>query len=146
MFGIIFGFLSSALPHLLDYFKEKQDNKHELDMIDMQIKYVTATADIKLKEVAAEADIAEITAIHQPQTMTGVHWIDGLTASVRPFITYAFFALYGGLKLINIYHNGVSGVVDTPWLYWTNEDENIFNAVISFWFGSRAFEKMKNGK
>jgi hypothetical protein len=146
MIGLLIGFLSSALPHLFDFFKEKQDNEHELNMLDMQIKLAQANASIKMQEIAANADIAEITAIHQPQVVIGVKWIDGLIGSVRPVVTYLYFLLYGGLKIFSIYQNGVQGLVDTPWLYWTEIDAETWSAIISFWFGSRAFEKMRNAK
>lgn len=146
MFGIIAGFLASALPHVWDYFKGKQDNDHELAMLDMQIKLAQANAGIKMQEIAANADIAEITAIHQPQQVIGIKWIDGLIGSVRPVITYLYFALYGGLKIASLWQNGISGLIDTPWLYWTAVDAEIWGAIISFWFGSRSFEKMRNAK
>ena len=33
----------------------------------------------------------------------GVRWVDALSGSVRPVITYAFFGLYLGLKGVQIY-------------------------------------------
>lgn len=146
MIGLLIGFLSSAMPHIWDFFKGKQDNQHELDMLDMQIKFAQANAGIKMQEIAAQADIAEITAIHQPQAIIGIAWIDGLIGSVRPIITYLYFILYAALKFISAYHNGLQGVVDTPWLYWTEMDGEVWSACLSYWFGSRSFEKMRSSK
>ena len=59
------------------------------------------------------------------------------------FLTYAFFALYAWIKVcaflvLDAYnHNIILSAVQL----WSAEDETIFAAIISFWFGSRVFRK-----
>ncbi|MCC8398378.1 MAG: hypothetical protein LN569_03675 [Rickettsia endosymbiont of Labidopullus appendiculatus] len=66
------------------------------------------------------------------------NWVDFLSTTVRPMITYIFFLLYVALKLAIFIKFGAS--VDT---IWSSEDQGIFCAVIGFWFGHRAFGRYR---
>jgi hypothetical protein len=71
---------------------------------------------------------------------------DALRASVRPTITYGFFILFVIIKLYGLWH-GVA-VEHTPTIQllpiiWDDGSGSLFAAILSFWFGSRAFERSK---
>ena len=71
---------------------------------------------------------------------------DALRASVRPTITYGFFVLFVIIKLYGLWH-GVA-VEHTPTIQllpiiWDDGSGSLFAAILSFWFGSRAFERSK---
>ena len=42
--------ISSGLPHLLDFFKSRQDNAHELAMLEMQVKIAEIEKEGKMEE------------------------------------------------------------------------------------------------
>ena len=57
LIGALFGFLSSGLPSILDYFHSVKDNKHELDMMTMQIEFQKLQLGAELKEAAIGATL-----------------------------------------------------------------------------------------
>src|SRR5262249_7694324 len=82
---------------------------------------------------------------------TGIVWVDALAGSVRPILTYAFFALYFAVKFCQFHLLTAPALA---WLtqvtaaqalvaLWTDEDMAIFAAVIGFWFGNRTLEKLR---
>ena len=74
--------------------------------------------------------------------------VEGLQASVRPVITYAFFAVFAVIKIATLTSLiGGQGVqlVDALRLVWDEETQALFAAVMSFWFGSRQIAKMRRG-
>ena len=94
LLGSLLGFGSSFLPKVMDFFQDKQDKKHELAVMGMQIKQQKEVAVQHLEVVNVEADIREVEAIQKSVKNTDVKWIDGLRGSVRPVITYSFFSLF----------------------------------------------------
>lgn len=150
LIGTIMGLVGSALPALISYFQKKDDYKHELDIMALQIKNTELLGQQKLQEISAEIDKAQMIAIYQPQQLIGNKFMDGFVASVRPVIAYAFFILYAGVKVSNyfvLYHAGA----DTTWsealqLIWTENDLAIFCTVLSYYFGGRALQKFSGKK
>ena len=126
--------------------------------MDKQIELSKSGQISRLEEVRLQAEAAEQVALYQhaqhshvkqaslgqtslPQT--GL-WVDALAASVRPVITYAFFALYGVIKVsqwIILTHTLPSA--QSFVFLWSEEDAALFAAVMSFWFGHRALIKRK---
>jgi hypothetical protein len=73
-----------------------------------------------------------------------VKWVDGLRASVRPVITYAFFTLFTVVKASALYvlvsEEGLTVIQALPQI-WDPETQALFAAVMSFWFGQRGLAK-----
>ena len=57
--GTLIGFGSSIVPEVLGYFKQKQANEQELNMLEAKAKYADKLSELKLKELDAKADISE---------------------------------------------------------------------------------------
>lgn len=172
LFSAFLGFLGSAFPDLLKLYRDKKDREHELQLLQLQMQQQAQGHSERLEEIGAYADIAEMRALeNRVRTKTGIRWIDGLNATVRPFIAYSFFFLYAGIKITVISYiidMGVDPFIvspgdpdsDLPWLQlptvapntafwdaiWTVEDSSIFAAIISFYFGQRAMMKVRNGR
>jgi len=145
LIGTLMGLLGSLLPELLKYFNNKEDHKHEIEMGKLQMESMKLAGQIKLEEINATADIEEAKAIYASaeQKITGVKWIDGLvslySSSVRPTLTYAFFALYAFVKVAAYMNFSEAG-----WNWhqigaeiWSSEDFAIFSTIMAFWFGGR---------
>ena len=130
----------------MDYFQDKSDKKHELLVMEVQIKQQKELALQKLEMVNVEADIREVEALQKSmQTPTGVRWVDGLRGSVRPVITYAFFMLFCFVEVsayLALTASGVSGL-DAVNAVWDEDTKALFAAVIAFWFGGRAVARGK---
>jgi hypothetical protein len=143
--GSLLGFGTSFLPKVMDFFQDKQDKKHELAVMEVQIHQQKEIASQKLESVNVEADIREIEALQKSMQPSGVRWIDGLRSSVRPVITYSFFCLFVFVEVaayLSLTAKGVSGL-DAAGLIWDEDTKALFAAVISFWFGGRAIARGK---
>lgn len=163
-FSALLGFISSCVPDFIKLFRDGRDRAHEITLLKLQMDYdrerlaAAATQQrerhaVQLEAIAMHADATEQTALNarMKDNLTGIHWVDGLAGSVRPIITYAFFALYFVVKLAQF-----RLLIDPalPWQHslsssqamvalWTEEDVAIFSAVIAFWFGHRAMTKKR---
>ena len=145
LFGTLLGFGTSFLPKVMDYFQDRSDKKHELLVMEVQIKQQKELAVQKLEMVNVEADIREVEALQKSMQPTGVPFIDGLRGSVRPVITYAFFLLFCFVEIsayLALTANGVSGL-DALNAVWDEDTKALFAAVIAFWFGGRAVARGK---
>jgi hypothetical protein len=145
LLGSLLGFGTSFLPKVMDYFQDKSDKKHELMVMEVQIKQQKELALQKLEMVNVEADIREIEALQKSMQPTGVKWVDGLRGSVRPVITYAFFLLFCFVEIsayLALTASGVSGL-DALNAVWDEDTKALFAAVIAFWFGGRAINRAR---
>ena len=141
--GSLLGFGTSFLPKVMDYFQDRSDKKHELQVMEVQIRQQKELASQKLEAVNVEADIREIESLHKSMQPTGVKWVDGLRGTVRPVITYAFFGLFIFVEVsayLSLTAAGVSGL-DAVNAVWDEDTKALFAAVISFWFGGRAIAR-----
>lgn len=150
IFSSIIGFLGGFMPDVLKYFKQKQDNAHELSMLDKQIEMakVAHTQAVEIKNM--DADIAESQALYKSAELkpSGVGWIDGLlyfyNSTVRPTITYGFVGLYGLHKVSAIKLAMDSGT--DKWLIlrdsYTEYDQATLSLVLGYWFGQRMATKV----
>ena len=141
--GSLLGFGTSFLPKVMDYFQDRSDKKHELQVMEVQIRQQKELASQKLEAVNVEADIREIESLHKSMQPTGVKWVDGLRGSVRPVITSAFFGLFIFVEVsayLSLTAAGVSGL-DAVNAVWDEDTKALFAAVISFWFGGRAIAR-----
>lgn len=148
LLGSLLGFISSAFPDLLKLWQDKQDRKHELEILDRQMDQMRLGHNQRLEEIAVNADIKESLALlkHDAQP-SGEPWVDALRASVRPVLTYAFFLLFAAVKFCALYvmvaDDGLTFVVALTNI-WDAETQALFAAVMSFWFGQRALAKVRN--
>ena len=137
--GTVIGFLGSIVPNLLKLWQDKKDKEHELKLLAIQIEREKLGHTQRMEEINIEADISETKALYQTLKPVGVKWVDALIGTVRPVITYSFFALYGIVKFWQYREYGPSHDVLT---LWSDADMAIFCCIISFWFGSRTFTKL----
>jgi hypothetical protein len=68
LLGSLLGFGTSFLPKLMDYFQDKQDKKHELQLMDKQLEQQIQIGNQKLDMVHVEADIRETEALLKSQS------------------------------------------------------------------------------
>tara|TARA_Y100000114_G_scaffold48926_1_gene44615 strand:- start:205 stop:684 length:480 start_codon:yes stop_codon:yes gene_type:complete len=147
LLGSALGFGTSIIPEILGYFKQKQANKQELDMLEAKAKYAEKLSELKIKELDAKADIAESENIYKhDQSLDSGPFINGLRGSVRPIITYIFCLMFVATKGVLIYALIVNQNIDWTTAIttaWDDDTAAIFSAIISFWFGTRAMGKAK---
>ena len=144
----LLGFGSSFLPSVLDFFKEKRDQKHELMLMDKQLEQQIKIGAQKIEMMDAEADVREIETLHKTNAQitkkASQFFINlsgfaaGLSASVRPVISYAIF-----IEFIILTFMMANGVIsdETYQIIWSEPMQATWSATICFWFGSRSFNR-----
>lgn len=164
LISTLLGFVSSAVPEFIKLFREGKDRSHEIALLTLQMNYDreriaavveenSAARAERLQEIALQTSIAEEVALNErlKDNLTGIHWVDALAGTVRPCITYAFFGLYFLVKCAQ-FHLLLNPAL--PWVHelnisqaltgiWSEEDTAIFSAIMAFWFGSRAMNKIR---
>jgi hypothetical protein len=143
LLGSLLGFGTSVMPMIMNYFQDKQDKKHELSLMDKQLEQQIQIGNQKLDMVHVEADIRETEALLKSQSSLNrqsSQWITDLAASVRPFITYLLFIEFMVLTFLLAF-----GYIDNEMyaLIWSDEIMAMWAAVVSFWFGSRSFNRKR---
>jgi hypothetical protein len=130
--GSLLGFAGSAVPSVIDFFKDKEEKKQKTEELKLQIEAKKQGVDLDIKLFSAKKDFEEQKMLLAHDTALGNQkgFINSLRAFVRPFITYQ--AIKNGSDL-----NATLEVV------WDEQTEGLFAAIISFWFGSRAMPAVK---
>ncbi len=168
LLSTIVSFLMGGLPKILDFFQDRADKKHELELARMQterelqmlergyaaqarveeirLDQIQAQGEAQAQQALIGAQQAEMQAIYAHDTSLNEgtsRWMKNLRASVRPVITYGFFfllvAIDVGLFLYG-WNRGVEFNVLADML-WDAETATLFASIIAFHFGGRAFGK-----
>lgn len=142
LLGALLGFGTSAIPAVIGYFKQRQDNKQELAIIDKQIEMQEKQLGLQLQEVSVQANAVAQEALYKTYN-TGVAWVDSLNGTVRPVMAYGFLALYAGIKILQIHLIEDVTLDHHLTVIWTDNDTAIFSGIISFYFGQRSFNNNK---
>lgn len=139
----IAGFITSIVPEILKFFRDKQDKNHELKIFEKQIEFSRGSKNKRdSEEIYITRDIIEQASLYSTYK-TGISWVDALNGSVRPVLAYSFFIMYGAIKFIQYraISNSIKMIADIE-ILWSIEDQAIFAGIISFYFGQRAFSKI----
>ena len=150
-------FLMGGLPKLLDFFQDKSDKSHELELARMQMgrelqmleRGYAAQArieEIKTEQVQMETQAQERQAMYAHDIEIGKgasQWIINLRASVRPVVTYLFVLLLIVVDIASIawaWSTGTAFAEAIPMVFDADEMQ-ILASIIAFWFGTQAFAK-----
>jgi hypothetical protein len=164
------GLLISGLPKLLEYFQNKSDQKHELQLAKMQTERELQLAaagfaaqarveEIRTEQVAmqtqaqmaeVEADMVQGAQDHDKAVLAKAStWVSSYVGTVRPTITYIFVI---ELVLINAFlcyylwmNPGLITSMDDVLRYtdiiFSPDEMAMLGGIIGFWFGSRGWSK-----
>ena len=152
LLGSLVGFISSLAPDIFGLLRDKKDKAHELQILDRQMELTKLGHATRMEEIHIASNGKEYEHIYKFAERSGIAWVDGFASSVRPFITYSFFALYAWVKFsaftvirdqlrANNLDVPVDDVLFSIARLWNEQDEIIFAAIISFWFGTRMFRR-----
>lgn len=164
----LLGFAGPFIPELIKLFRQKQDNSHELAVLEMQTKIAAANHLYKMQELDVSADIEELRTLRSPVPSFGVqildaarNWpkflilpifylfslLDFISGLVRPAVTYGItgfylmykWALFDQAKLT--YGSWDRAAV----IIWTEMDFSILLLVLGYYFGQRAVKATFGG-
>jgi len=158
------GLLVSGLPKLLDFFQNKADQKHELELArvqnerELQMAERGFIAQAKVEEIRTDqvmmqtdAKMTEAALAHDQKVLEkSSQWAVNYVATVRPTVTYIFVA---ELVMINIgmiyfllFKEGLGTLTVEQFimatdLIFTSDEMAMLGAIIGYWFGSRGWSK-----
>ena len=147
LLGTLLGFGTSIVPEVLGYFKQKQADEQEIKMLESKAKYASQLSTLKIQELDAQAEIEETKGLYAHDAgIDAGGFVNGLRGSVRPVITYLFFALFAAVKGTLIY--ALIANQNVEWTVaiqsaWDQETQAIFSAILAFWFGHRGMSKSR---
>jgi hypothetical protein len=150
-------FLTGGVPKLLDFFQNKSDNKHELEMAQLQFTQQLELQkagfllqkdleEIKYDEIQITTAGAERQALYQHDIEIGKGastWVINLRGMVRPSITFGLFGLLVCVELFGFYfavHTGTTYQLAMSNL-WSADMQTVWASIVAFWFGTQAFGK-----
>ena len=137
----LLGFMTSFLPNVIKYYENKQRYAHEVTLAKLQLE--SKKLGIKhaefiesIRTVVDEGNSLR----HHDSIINSVGWVNTLRATVRPVITYTFFAFFIGIKMLTASLMYVKGydAFDVLAVVWDAYTISIFGSIVGFWFGTRA--------
>ena len=152
----LISFLAGGLPKLMDFFQDKSDKKHELELAKMQTErelqmlkegYIAQARveEIRTEQIAIQSAEKEREALYAHDIAIGqgaAQWVINARAFTRSFITYGLFILFAFVEIFGFYYAVKTGVDFSIALdvLWDNETQIVWASVVSFWFGTQAFK------
>ena len=150
LLGAALGFGTSVIPSIIQIFTQKQADAQELKMLEAKGKYAAQLSSLKLDELDAKADIAEAEGIYKSMAAANAKsgFAAALSGSVRPVITYLFVAFFLLVKITTLMYamNNGADFRDAVNEVYSDDVNLLFTSIISFWFGSRQFAKMRKNR
>ena len=148
LIGSLLGFTTSFAPEVLNFFKANQEHKHAMQKAQLEIDLMSKRSELKLQVLDREADIKEAEGLYQHDSIDSGGFINALRGSVRPVITYCFFALFVAIKVTALFAlmNSGTELGQALSVIWDEPTAGLFAAIMSFWFGNRAVSKYVKGK
>ena len=148
LLGAALGFGTSIIPSILDLFQQRQKDAQELKMLEAKGKYAAQLSSLKLDELESKADIAEAEGIYASMRAANAKsgFAAALSGSVRPVITYLFVGFFLVVQITSLMYamNNGADFRDALNEVWSQDVNLLFTSIISFWFGSRQFAKLRN--
>ena len=155
----ILGFATSGLPSVLDFFKNRSDQKHEQAMARLEIERAMELAkagyasqerieEFRTDQVEMETYAQERMALYkhdEKMSKDASTWVINLRASVRPVITYIFVFIVLFIDVVGLIWAIRSGVdfITALDVIFSQEEMAIFASIIGFWFGSRHWDRRR---
>jgi hypothetical protein len=163
LFSTLGGLLISGLPKLLDFFQNKDDQRHELALARVQVELQLQMAaagfaaqqrmeEIRTDQIAMQTD-AEMTVAaydHDKQILEKAStWVASYIGTVRPTVTYIFIlelcAINAWLAYY-IYSNpqlvlNMDDLIRVSDIIFSTDEMAMLGGIIGFWFGSRSWSK-----
>jgi adenosylmethionine-8-amino-7-oxononanoate aminotransferase len=157
------GLLISGLPKLLEYFQDRQDKKHELELVRFQSERELAlaaqgfaaqarTEEIRTDQVSMQTDAQmTVAALEHDQKVLdkASTWVANYVGTVRPTITYIFVIELVAINLYMMYWvmsqpeliKSMDDIKQFADVIFSSDEMAMLGGIIGFWFGSRNWQK-----
>lgn len=149
LMGSIFGGLFRLAPEILKFMDKKNERAHELQMFTLQTDLEKMRGEFRMEEKYVDYSVQQLDTIkaafeEQAETAKAAGWfVAGISALVRPGITWAIFGMYATVKaaaLVLAFQTGADWK-EVIIKCWDEDDFGLFTMIISFYFVGRPIEK-----
>lgn len=157
------GILLGGLPKLLDFFQNKADQKHELELARVQTERELQLAaagfaaqarmeEIRTEQVAMQTEAAMTQAAldHDKQVLKSASkWVANYIGTVRPTVTYIFVLELVAINAAICYYamtdpnliRSMEDLLRVTEVIFSDDEMAMLGGIVGFWFGSRGFKK-----
>jgi hypothetical protein len=152
--GGLLGGVTRLMPEALKFFDRKAERAHELALLASNLEADKARLAGQLAVASASSQQAEFTSalsalqesVKSQGVSSGVPWIDGISAMVRPTVTYVVFGMWVMVKCASlatvITHSAtLADFTHAIDVWWVPNDQAMLAAILNFWFLGRVFDK-----
>ena len=163
LFSTLGGLLISGLPKLLDFFQNKDDQRHELALARVQVelqlqmmaqgfKAQERMEEIRTDQIATQTDaqMTEAALKHDEKIMERAStWVVNFVGTVRPIVTYIFIFELCAINAWIAYYvysrpslvNNMDDLIRVTDVIFSSDEMAMLGGIIGFWFGSRSWSK-----
>ncbi len=163
LFSTLGGLLISGLPKVLEFFQDKSDKKHELELArmqnerELQLAAQGFAAQARIEEIRSdqiamqsEAQMQNAALEHDQKVLDKAsQWVASYVGTVRPTVTYLFvfelLAINAFMAYFLYTHPGLITTIDDVVKYasiiFSDDEMAMLGGIIGFWFGSRGWNK-----
>jgi hypothetical protein len=163
LFSTLGGLLISGLPKLLDFFQNKDDQRHELALARVQVelqlqmmaqgfKAQERMEEIRTDQIAMQTDaqMTEAALKHDEKIMEKAStWVVNFVGTVRPIVTYIFIFELCAINAWIAYYvysrpslvNNMDDLIRVTDIIFSSDEMAMLGGIIGFWFGSRSWSK-----
>lgn len=163
LFSTLGGLLISGLPKLLEFFQDRADKKHELELarvqtereLELAAKGFAAQArieEIRTDQIAMQTDAAMTQAAldHDKAVLAEAsRWVANYVGTVRPTVTYIFVFELVAINVFMCYYllmhpgliQGIDDVIRYSDIVFSSDEMAMLGGIVGFWFGSRNWSK-----
>ncbi len=149
LLGSLLGGVLRIAPEFLKFFDRKNERLHELALLKAEMDFAKIKGEIAMRQTEATMTVAEMDAIGQALKEQGDtakaagKWVAGISALVRPLVTYWFVALYSAHKIASMQmaHEQSGNWRDVFLTSWGEPDMAILSMILTFWFVGRVWER-----
>jgi hypothetical protein len=163
LFSTLGGLLISGLPKLLDFFQNKDDQRHELALARVQVelqlqmmaqgfKAQERMEEIRTDQISMQTDaqMTEAALKHDEKIMEKAStWVVNFVGTVRPIVTYIFIFELCAINAWIAYYvysrpslvTNMDDLIRVTDIIFSSDEMAMLGGIIGFWFGSRSWAK-----
>jgi hypothetical protein len=157
------GLLISGLPKVLDFFQDKADKKHEMELARVQTERELALAErgfiaqqkveeIRTDQIAMQSEVkmTEAALAHDAKILDkSSKWVVNYVGTVRPTVTYILILELVAINMWIMWHifslpgviNNIDDVLKFADVVFSQDEMAMLGGIVGYWFGSRGWAK-----
>lgn len=157
------GLLISGLPKVLEFFQDRADKKHEMELARVQTERELALAregfiaqqkveEIRSDQIAmqSEAQMQQAALAHDAKILDkSSKWVVNYVGTVRPTVTYILILELVAINMWIMWHifslpgviNNIDDVLKFADVVFSEDEMAMLGGIVGYWFGSRGWAK-----